>query len=169
MRRSHTRTNRVFRLVNPLYDIEKCISIGHCIHRWFVNSEHTSIIRFGCCSCRVRVCRCWGCCCLSLCVCDLLIFLQNWLNLNIIPFLIPRSAHLNAGWRYRRGYLGCPRPRGVGCGEKWHNWYSTILFLYRSTRENEPLSCLFNCRLEIPAGARGVPTPSRRWLRGKVA
>ena len=29
----------------------------------------------GCCSCRVRVCRCWGCCSLSvcLCVCDLLI------------------------------------------------------------------------------------------------
>jgi len=31
----------------------------------------------GCCSCRVRVCRCRGCCSLSVCVCDLLIFFYN--------------------------------------------------------------------------------------------
>ena len=54
----------------------------------------------GCCSCRVRVCRCRGCCSLSVCVCDLLIFLQEGLDLGLDPiandvfagFLMPLSS-----------------------------------------------------------------------------
>jgi len=82
--RSHRNTNRVFRLVYP------------CICHECIRIQGSSIPSRGhlwCCSCRVV-------CCVVLVVCfvfDLFLFLQNRLNLNIVPYFLLHSTYSTCG------------------------------------------------------------------------